>query len=315
MTVSSDATSPRASLVHDGFFYHDVEEFLAVTVPFVREGLAEAEPVLVAVPQPRVDLLRDELGEGSAEVRFLDMSKAGRNPNRIIPWVLRAFVDEFTGRPVRIIGEPIWPGRAPAEIPVCVQHEAMINVALADTPATVLCPYDAARLHAGVLMYAGRTHPTLVVDGTRRPHEGYAEPIGLVALLNQPLPDPPEPVSEVCFDLNGLAEMRSMVAEGGRRAGLAPDLIVDLQLAVNEIASNSMIHGRGDAVVRVWLEADRVVCEVRGPGEITDWMAGRVRPADTSERGRGLLLANRLCDLVQTYTCPDGTTTRLHMRR
>jgi len=314
MTVSSDA-APRESLVHEGFFYRDVDEFLAVTVPFVRDGLIGGHPVLVAVPKPRVDLLRDELGGDADEVRFLDMATAGRNPNRIIPWVLRAFVDEFPDRPVRIIGEPIWPGRAPAEIPVCVQHEAMINVALADTRATVLCPYDAARLHPGVLMYAGRTHPVLIVDGARGPHEGYAEPTGLVALLNQPLPDPPEPVTEVTVDLTGLAGMRLMVAEAGRQAGLARDLIVDLQLAVNEIATNAVVHGRGVAVVRVWLEADRVVCEVRGPGEITDWMAGRMRPADTSERGRGLLLANRMCDLVQTYTCPDGTTTRLHMRR
>jgi hypothetical protein len=43
-------------------------------------------------------------------------------------------------------------------------------------------------------------------------------------------------------------------------------------------------------------------------------MAGRVVPAPDSPRGRGLLIANRLCDLVQTHTAPTGTTTRLHMR-
>jgi hypothetical protein len=31
--------------------------------------------------------------------------------------------------------------------------------------------------------------------------------------------------------------------------------------------------------------------------------------------GRGLLLVNRLADLVRTYAAPDQTTTRLYFRR
>jgi hypothetical protein len=57
-----------------------------------------------------------------------------------------------------------------------------------------------------------------------------------------------------------------------------------------------------------------MICEIRGPGHIGDWLAGRIRPAADSDRGRGLLLANRLCDLIQTYTRPESTVTRLHMR-
>jgi anti-sigma regulatory factor (Ser/Thr protein kinase) len=303
----------KEKFVHEGLFYRGDADYLAGTVPFVRDGLAAGEPVLVAVPRPHVDLISEELGDQAPRVRFLDMAQAGRNPNRIIPWVLRAFVDEFTGRPVRIIGEPIWPGRSPEEIPVCVQHEALINVALDETRAAVLCPYDANALHAGVLLYAGRTHPVLVEDGERRRHLGYADPYAVVALLNLPLPDPTEPPAELTFDALTLGAVRDVVGNRARRAGLAPTRVVDLQLAVNEIATNAIAHADGYGVLRVWQEGLRVLCEVRGPGEITDWMAGRVRPDEQSERGRGLLLANRLCDLVQTYTQPDSTTTRLHM--
>ncbi|MEV1286463.1 sensor histidine kinase [Micromonospora sp. NPDC049679] len=307
-------TSPtREEFIHEGLFYRGRADYLAGTVPFVRDGLAAAEPVLVAVPQSHVELISEELGDDAAEVRFLDMAQAGRNPNRIIPWVLRAFVDEFRGRSVRIVGEPIWPGRSPEEIPVCVQHEALINVALDRTPATVLCPYDANALPAGVLLYAGRTHPVLVEDGERRHHDGYADPYAVVALLNLPLPDPTVPAAELTFDALGLAAVRDLVGDRARRAGLAPIRVVDLQMAVNEIATNAITHADGYGVLRVWQEGLRVLCDVRGPGEISDWMAGRVRPDEQSERGRGLLLANRLCDLVQTYTQPDSTTTRLHM--
>ena len=54
---------------------------------------------------------------------------------------------------------------------------------------------------------------------------------------------------------------------------------------------------------------------VGGAGEITDWLVGRTRPADSSVRGRGLLVANQMCDLVQMYTSPTGTVTRLRKRR
>jgi len=55
-------------------------------------------------------LLREVLGDGAERVRFEDMHRLGRNPARIIPaW--REFLDESApeGRPVRGIGEPIWP--------------------------------------------------------------------------------------------------------------------------------------------------------------------------------------------------------------
>jgi hypothetical protein len=121
-------------------------------------------------------------------VRFVDMSEVGRNPNRIVPWVLRAFVDEHLPRPVRTVGEPIWPGRAPEEIPACVAHEALINVALGSYSATVLCPYDVAALPAGIVRYAERTHPVVVHGTERRFSGGYAEPADVLDLLNQPLP-------------------------------------------------------------------------------------------------------------------------------
>ena len=302
------------TLTHPGYLYRSDDDYLAGTLPFITGGLAAGTPVLVAVPAERAGLLRERLGERAARVRFIDIREEGRNPHRIIPWVLRAFTDEHAGRPVRVVGEPVWPDRAPEEIPGCVQHEALVNVALAGTGAAVLCPYDAARLHPGVLMYARRTHPVMLEDGELRPVGGYADPLATVALLNQPLPEPVGTADEVGFAAGTLRAVRALAGAQARAAGLAPERVTDLQLAVNEIATNTVQHGGDGGTVRAWQARDRVICEVRGPGEIADWMAGRVRPADSSPRGRGLLLANRLCDLVQTYTSPSATVIRLHMR-
>lgn len=119
----STATSSEP-FVHPALFYRGKEQYTAGTVPFLVEGLAAGEAVAVAVPGPNLELIKAELGASAAEVTFLDMTRAGRNPGRIIPGVLRAFADAHPADRVRIIGEPIWAGRSAVEYPACVQHEA-----------------------------------------------------------------------------------------------------------------------------------------------------------------------------------------------
>jgi anti-sigma regulatory factor (Ser/Thr protein kinase) len=43
-------------------------------------------------------------------------------------------------------------------------------------------------------------------------------------------------------------------------------------------------------------------------------MADRIRPDQLAWGGRGLWLANQLCDLVQIRSGARGTVVRLHMR-
>lgn len=178
---------------HPALFYGDPHAYLAGTVPFVRAGPAAGEPVAVAVPGERLRLIRDALGADGAGVRFLDMREVGRNPGRIIPGVLRAFADARPpGRRVRIIGEPIWAGRGPAEYPACVQDEALTNAAFRGREVTILCPYDTAGLAARALADARATHPVVIEDGEERAGAAY-DPQGVVARCNVPLPAAPAP--------------------------------------------------------------------------------------------------------------------------
>jgi hypothetical protein len=83
---------------------------VAQTAPFVREGLALDEPVMVALKGDRLEALRAALGEDARRVRLVDMARVGRNPARIIPaW--QRFLDEHEGVSARGIGEPVL-GRA-----------------------------------------------------------------------------------------------------------------------------------------------------------------------------------------------------------
>jgi len=310
----ADLTMPAEIFVHEALYYRDLAEFYAGTAAFVRAGFDSDEPVLIAVPEPRLALLRGELSGAGGRVRFVDMAVAGRNPNRILPWVLRAFAAEHRPRRVRIIGEPIYVGRTPDEVASGVQHEALINVAFAGVDAAILCPYDIERL-ALVDTCADLTHPVIVSGGERRESSSYTDPYTLVASLNQPLPEPVRVDETLVFDAQGLAAVRRLVGKHADGVGLAADSVADLQLAVTEICTNAVTHtGSAVATLRVWSEGDKVVSEIRGAGEIADVMAGRAVPSLDNPRGRGLLIANRLCDLVQTFTAPTGTVTRLHMR-
>lgn len=304
-----------ASFVHDALFYRDEPEYLAGALPFLRDSLAAGVPALVAAPASRMAWVSRALGCDAAAVRFIDMTIDGRNPNRIIPAVLQAFVDDHPGQPVAMIGEPVWPGRSAAEYPACMQHEAMINVVFAGRSGTILCPYDSRTLEPEVLMDAGRTHPTLILAGVRRRSRCYADPAEVVADFNRPLPCPPHATAGMDFvGVDDLPKLRDFVRLEALTAGLSHDRSIDLQMAANEIATNTVRHAGGAGSARVWAEDGHVLCDITDSGYVEGTVAGRLAPPITSESGRGLLVSNYLCDLVRLYSVPGLTTVRLFVR-
>lgn len=304
--------SDAGPFVHPALFYRNAREYTAATVPFLLDGMAAGEPVAVAVPPPRLAQLRAALGPRGAEVHWVDMERAGRNPGRIIPGVLRAFADTRpTGR-VRIIGEPVWPGRSALEYPACAQHEALINMAFAGRPVTILCPYDAARLDAAVLAEARATHP-VVVDGDREERSAHYAPRRVIAAHNR-LPQPPPGALAFGFAEPQLADARHVATAEARRLGLGGERLAEFSLAAGELITNSVLHGGGSGVVRVWAGDGHVVCEVHDRGRLTDPLAGRHPASRDRPHGRGLLMVHRIADLVRQRTAGDGTTIRFYLR-
>jgi hypothetical protein len=303
-----------ARLVHEALFYRDAEDYAAGTLPFIEAGLANGEPVLVAVPAQNVELVRDQLGGRCGRVRFVDMAHAGRNPGRIIPAVLLAFTAEHAPARVRIVGEPIWPGRTPTEYPPCVQHEARINVTLGEKAATILCPYDASRLHPAVIADAERTHPVLVSRERRRPSGLYGDPEQVIASFNRPFPEPASPATTTVFDETELPRLRELTVSAAFLAGLPTDRVSEFELAVNEAAAHLLRRSPGAAAMRMWCEARCLVCEIRDAGTPAERLAEPWATEMAGNRPDDLVLVHKLCDLVQTYTHAAGTTIRLHVR-
>jgi anti-sigma regulatory factor (Ser/Thr protein kinase) len=287
---------------HQVAFYEGEDAYLGATVPFLREGLEAGEAALVAVGPEKAELLRGELSGGGELVRFENIEEFGRNPARILPaW--REFVDgQPSGTTFRGIGEPVWPGRDAAEIDECERHEGLLNLAFGDGRAwTLLCPYDSAALPDEVLAGALHTHP----DGGH----ATAAPDPFAGEVS----DPPADAPRFDFDIDALHELRGFAARAAARAGLSDERAEDLIVAASEIAANSVVHGGGSGRASAWSEGGALLFETRDAGHIEGALAGRVRPAPTQAKGRGLWIANQLCDLVQIRSSESGTAVRLRI--
>ena len=302
---------------HEAVFYAGERGYVAELEPFVREGVEAGEPVLVAVPGAHVELLRDALGLAARRVHFADMAELGANPAWIIPaW--RDFVERSGGggRPARGIGEPVWAGRTDLELEECHLHERLINVAFAGASAFQLrCPYDTERLPAAVLAEARRSHPLVATGAASEPCPGYVGAAAAADLPAGPLAPPPGSAVEVEFAAPGLAAVRAMARDAALAAGLHAEAAAEVAMLVNELATNSVLHGGGTGRAAAWQDAGTLVVEVSDGGRIEDPLVGRRRPAAETAAPRGLWLVHQLADLVQVRTSASGTAVRAHIRR
>jgi anti-sigma regulatory factor (Ser/Thr protein kinase) len=301
---------------HETLFYSGGDGFVNGTLPFIREALSADEPVLVAVSKANIELLTEALSHDAARVGFTDMCVLGSNPARIIPaW--RKFLQEqaLDGRPVRAIGEPIWAGRDDAELSECQRHESLLNIAFDDGQGwRLLCPYDVEALDDRVLVAARESHPFIAEEGVSRASDGYKTIWDGWSPFAGSLPAPRAEPEELEFTREDLGILRGAVATFAADALFASDRIDDLVLAVDELATNSVYHGGGGGRLRMWTEDATLQCEVSDRGSFVEPLVGRIQPTPDQWRGRGLWLANQLCDLVQIRSDDSGSVVRLQIR-
>jgi anti-sigma regulatory factor (Ser/Thr protein kinase) len=284
-----------AGFQHDAFVYTSDEEFVRLAVPFVRDGLAAGESIVAVLPPERIAHLRDALGAARDQVRFIDMTVAGGNPARLIP-LWREALEQDPGRPLRGLGEPAFPGRRAAEYDEAVLHEALLDIAFADARSFRLrCPYEAT---VGI-------DPTATHSGA----EALAE-----KTFRTPLSDVPDRAERREFGLAELGQVRQWVSAQAAAYGVSRERLEDLALALHEICTNSIRFGGGRGTLSVWIADGALICDVTDRGRIDDLLVGRVLPPLDGLGGRGVWLANQLCDLVQLRSADDFTQVRLHTR-
>jgi anti-sigma regulatory factor (Ser/Thr protein kinase) len=314
MQSNGEASGPSGGFQHQALIYGSDEEFLDVAFPFVQEGLSSNQPTLIAVQDRNVENLRSALG-GTPEGLTLHAvdewyETSARTREKFSRWAAER---SGRGNRVRLMGEPPWAIGHDAQIRDWARHESVINLAFAGRPVTFICPYDASVLPEEVIGHGLDTHPQIVdPDGTAM-SASYEDPADFCRRLDISVePQREEPALELSFRLEDLPALRRTIGLLAQDAGLAPARSEELVLAVNEITTNALIHGRPPARVRLWSTEDELVVEVKDAGDgIRDVLAGQLTPPPGGLGGRGLWLTRQLCDAVEVRN-GDGCTVVMH---
>lgn len=304
---------PGRGLAHHGLLHESDEEFFAVAMPFVREGLERGETVIVDVGKEHAAAFVDAFGDEplfavSAESKYGVPLVALSEFQRLI----RLGMDEGANA-FRLIGAIDFDMHA-TRWRDWIRYEAVVNSVMAGCPVQSLCAYD-LRLPAEVLKGARRTHPVLRgADGARENAE-YVDPQLVVqdpAYRAGPGPLQAEPPTLVLTDVVDLADMRMDVQLAAMQTVMPPRLN-DFVSALNEVATNAIRHGQPPVVVRVWMSSDQAVATVTDQGEgVDDPFLGYVRPRlNHHDQPLGLWAARQLCDVLDYCMTPEGFTVHL----
>jgi anti-sigma regulatory factor (Ser/Thr protein kinase) len=105
---------------------------------------------------------------------------------------------------------------------------------------------------------------------------------------------------------------RQAVREVGPTPRLTATDVEGLVVAVCEVVTNAICHGRPPVQLRLWSDFERIVVTVTDHGAgPTDPFAGLLRAAAPPPGGLGLWLTHQLCNLVTLDKRKEGFTIRL----
>jgi anti-sigma regulatory factor (Ser/Thr protein kinase) len=315
------AGRPGDGYVHDALFYGSDAEALAAVVPFLRGGLDAGELVLVHAHDHLAAALAGALGD-HPRLAFRPADVFYTHPARAVASFHRFFRRELAAGAAgfRVLGE-ITVDDDPTQLTEWGRYEAAITHVFAPYPIWGLCAFDTRTASPRLLAIAERTHPHRVSATARMANPAYIEPTEFLLSAARSTPRDPLEDTDPTLRVDDLTEVHGLRA-GVRRAatssGLPPDSVDQYVLAVNEIATNALMHGRPPVRIRLWSIPGRLLCTVSdtGPG-VQDPFAGyrAVGRQQLARGGLGLAIARQSCDHLDFKTLPDGFTVRLALTR
>jgi MEDS: MEthanogen/methylotroph, DcmR Sensory domain len=328
--MNTDAA--RTAFEHGACIYENDEQYLETVVPFLAEGLAFGEPVLAVTTPANLELIGAALGKGAGEVDYAESAFFGRRPPQRVAAFYRYWRTHAAARDranpdsgedreipgaaprVRILAEPVWAGRSAREIAAWTRMESALNVALAATSISMICPYDARTLGSDIVADALCTHPVLITGERSDRSAQYVDPAVFARSHDAgPLADPP--ADAAAFAFNGdLRALRRFIADRAAEYEVEGDRAEMLVLAVSEVGAYLKRQPPGGAVVRTWEQPGAAVCDFRQPGGSIDDPFLGLRPAELEPgAGDGLWLTNQICDWMEIRSGADGCAIQLQV--
>jgi anti-sigma regulatory factor (Ser/Thr protein kinase) len=306
--------SSRKGFVHQALIYASEQAFVDDALPYVREGIRAGEPVLARVKAVNADALREALG---AEAREVDLRPAEgwyetpiRTRGKFLGWIS----DHLNGHRIRLLGEPPWPQASQSGIREWARHEAITNIAFDGSPVTFVCPYDAHALPPAIIEHAQSTHPEIRDGAGITPSERFWDPRAYCRRIEGEVRGPSgSPSAQLRFGLDDLSSMRRLVEIEAMQSGVAAERIPDIVAAVNEVATNALVHGEDPTSMEVWHGTGELVVAVRDSGHgFIDPFAGQLRPDPSGSGGWGMWLARMLSDAIEVHSTGSGTVVEIH---
>jgi anti-sigma regulatory factor (Ser/Thr protein kinase) len=296
-------------LRHHLSVFESDSDFVSRASGFLRPGLAAGEAAIVTATRPRTAMLREELGDDSERVTFVDVGSVYSSPARTVATYHRTLREHLRDAPaVRVYAE-LALGPSPVEWNDWMAYEALFNRAFADVPMWANCAYDASTTPEPVLASLHRSHSHLHADPPQ-PNPAFEDPVEVLRALT-PVPEP-LPGLQPADPGDDLDAFRDHFAAELARERVPRTRALEALLAACEVAANAWQHGGGIRRLRCGRADERLVCEISdsGPG-FDDPLAGYMPTAVRNGGGSGLWLVRQLTRRVETFSGPDGFTVRL----
>ncbi|MCR6485108.1 MEDS domain-containing protein [Amycolatopsis sp. OK19-0408] len=295
---------------HQGCVYGSDAEFLAMAVPFARDGLRRNEPVLVATTAANLELLHAVMGADVDRIAFAEPGYFGRRPTRLAGALHRYWTRHRATAPtgaVRVLGEPARTGGG-SEEGAWRRIEAGFNVSLASTTIWLICPYDTRTVDAAVVADACRTHPECVVSGEVRPSALFTSP----ASEGAPGAAAPPGAAAELFRFEGdLVAVRRHVLDRASPLLRSEHAATMFGIAVGEAIAYLVGHGIDRAAVWVRPAAGRVVCTLHSDRPVAGPAFYGLRHA--TRTGASLWLTDEICEWLDISSDAAGCTIELAM--
>jgi anti-sigma regulatory factor (Ser/Thr protein kinase) len=304
--------------------YGSDDELLAIAVPFLRGGLAAGEPTLVSLDQREERLVLDALG-GDERLTLLPGSRLGGGPFTTLDQHRRRLTGLLDGGAprVRLFGQVPHDDLGPTAWDGWARYEAALNHVCAPLEVWAVCPYDGRLVDGAVLEDVVCTHPRLATAGgpdrgpgaahTSEVNDNYAEPAAFLAARARSSLDPLEDgVPDVTHGDPTPVDARRAIGALAEGLPLGADAADRLVLAVSELVTNAVVHGRPPVDLRAWAGEGRIVVTVRDAGTgPDDPFVGLLPQQDTAVGGLGLWMVNQSCARVALVRDDDGFVVRV----
>lgn len=308
-SMEAGRTSTPGKVQHCALLYGDQQEFLAGALPHLREGIEAGDPAFAVTPRPEAEALRDSLGPDAPAVQFIDPTDFYSTPVRAMAGMI-AVARTLGSRPAWVVASADW-SKYPDAIE-WVRYDSIFNLGFGDADFRGYCCYNTAVLDPEVISLVRQTHPNIHEGARLRENPDYRDPKDFVADVDgKPLPPSPHSAASMEIRPAALHAVRVFVAEQAKHCGVVGDALYNLLVAVTEVATNAIRHGRAPVSLRAWSD-NGVVCEITDgghwqPEEFLSW----VPPESALKSGFGIWGVGMLCDTVQVRTGPKGTAVRL----